>query len=151
MGEADREHEQHQRRRAAAHEDAAVVHDQAAKMHQHAAQFFDERGEPGKADHERGLADREAQGAEDDRREAAAELEDLSPDASITAGSKRWPLIWRLCLIGIAAVLVVGSAVRMGLDAHRAGPYVHDEAQSYALNKPLFLMNSSRLEDTTRM
>jgi hypothetical protein len=37
VDEADREHEQHQRRRAGAHEHAAAVHDQAARMHQHAA------------------------------------------------------------------------------------------------------------------
>jgi hypothetical protein len=136
VGEADREHEQHQRKRAAAHEDAAAVHDQAATTHQHAAEFSDERGEPGKADREPDLADREARGTEDDRREPAAELEDLSLDASTTAWSKRWSLTWRLGLIGIAAVLVVGSFLRIRLDAHQVGPYVHDNAQSYTLDKP---------------
>ncbi len=46
------------------------------EMHQYAAELFDEYDEPGKADRERGLADREAQKAEADRYEAAAELED---------------------------------------------------------------------------
>ncbi len=41
---------------------------------------LDERGEPGKAERERVLADCEAQEAEADRHQAAAELEDLSPD-----------------------------------------------------------------------
>jgi hypothetical protein len=40
-----------------------AVHGQAAATYQHAAEFFDERGQPGKADRERGLADREAQEA----------------------------------------------------------------------------------------
>lgn len=49
-------------------------------MHQGAAEFFEEHGEPGKADRERDLADRNAQAAEADRREAATDIEDLPSD-----------------------------------------------------------------------
>lgn len=50
-------------------------------MHQRAAEFFAERDEPGKADRERDLADRNAQAAESDRREAAADIEELPSDS----------------------------------------------------------------------
>lgn len=80
MGEDDRERERHQRRRAEAHEHAAAVHDKAAAMHRDAADFFSEHGELGKAARERSLGDREARGAEADRREAADALDDLPPD-----------------------------------------------------------------------
>jgi hypothetical protein len=78
VGEADREHQEHQHRHVAAHERAAATHDQAAEAHRRAAEFFEEHGEPGKADRERDLADRQAQEAETERREAAAR-EDLPP------------------------------------------------------------------------
>jgi hypothetical protein len=48
-------------------------------MHQDAAEFFDEHDEPGKADRERDLADREARAAEADRGEAVADPEDRPP------------------------------------------------------------------------
>ena len=49
-------------------------------MHQGAAEFFEEHDEPGKAGRERDLADKEAQAAEADRREAAADIEELPSD-----------------------------------------------------------------------
>jgi hypothetical protein len=45
-------------------------------MHRDAAVLFDEHGDPDKAHRERDLAHRENQGAEADRREATAALED---------------------------------------------------------------------------
>jgi hypothetical protein len=52
----------------------------------------------------------------------------------MTARNKRWSLTWRLGLIVIAVALVAGSAWRMGRDACRAGPYVHDDAQSHTID-----------------
>lgn len=49
-------------------------------MHRGAAEFFEEHDEPGKAGRERELAEREAQAAEADRREAATDMEDLPSD-----------------------------------------------------------------------
>ena len=75
MSETDSEREQRQRRHTAAHEDAAAVHDRAAKMHRDAADFFDVHDEPGKAQLERDLADRETRlaGAERDASEQSEE------------------------------------------------------------------------------
>jgi hypothetical protein len=36
-------------------------------LHRHAAQFFDDHGEPGRADRERNMADRETRNAEAER------------------------------------------------------------------------------------
>jgi hypothetical protein len=71
MNETDREHE-NERRDGAAHEFAAVVHDQAAEKHEEAREYFDEHGEPGQAQRERDVADREARKSVADRRDAPA-------------------------------------------------------------------------------
>jgi hypothetical protein len=75
MGKARREHEQHQDRQAAAHEQAAAVHDQAAQMHQDVAEFFDEHGRSDQAGHEQRLARAEERGAVQAREQAAADQE----------------------------------------------------------------------------
>ena len=52
---------------------------------------FAEHDQPGEADRERDLADRNAQAAEADRREAAADIGELAPDPSTGAGQARPP------------------------------------------------------------
>jgi hypothetical protein len=73
VSEEDREHKEHQRRRAAAHEQAAAVHEQAAETHESAGAFFDEHNKPVAAERERGLADSEAGEAAAARTRAAVE------------------------------------------------------------------------------
>ena len=47
--EASREHEQDQRRLAAAYNHAATAHDQAAQMHKKVAAHYDKHGKPARA------------------------------------------------------------------------------------------------------
>jgi hypothetical protein len=52
----------------------------------------------------------------------------------VPARSKRLPMVWRLGLIFIVFVLVIGSAVRMIRDVRRVGPFIHNEALSQTMD-----------------
>jgi hypothetical protein len=52
----------------------------------------------------------------------------------VVARSKRWPIVWRLGLIGFAIVLVIGSAVRIKQDVCQGGPFIHNDAPSQTMD-----------------
>jgi hypothetical protein len=72
MSEAGREHEQDQRKLAAAYNYAATAHDQAAQMHEKVAEHYDKHSKAARAMHERRMAAQERRSAVADRKWVAA-------------------------------------------------------------------------------